>query len=253
MSTTPSKSLTLSDDDLEEINRLWTVARVYSNTAHDINNALQVISGSAELLETAANPVAVLEKRVTAIRTQSGRAAGVIETLLLYSKGAPEPPRRLDLAALAAQAVAMRDVTLRRAGITATVSRSDEHPFWVLVSRWKLLQVLLNVLLVAEHAFAGAGSATIVVRLERPSSTSGRPAEEAEEMTLTVTGTGASFQDALSGARPPAPPLAYDVTLGCALKVARRIAAAQGGRLDAPTEVDPGAPVRLSLPLVRDV
>ena len=47
----PAVTKGLPDEALQEVNRLWTIARAFSNTAHDVNNALQVIAGSAELIE----------------------------------------------------------------------------------------------------------------------------------------------------------------------------------------------------------
>src|SRR6476620_10098693 len=40
----------IGPDDLISLNRLTTVARTVVGTAHALNNALQVIAGSAELL-----------------------------------------------------------------------------------------------------------------------------------------------------------------------------------------------------------
>ena len=40
----------LNPDWLERVNRLAIIATLVPGTVHDVNNALQVISGSAELL-----------------------------------------------------------------------------------------------------------------------------------------------------------------------------------------------------------
>jgi hypothetical protein len=50
----PSLAAAVPDESLEEINRLWTIARAFANTAHDVNNALQVIAGNAEFASTQA-------------------------------------------------------------------------------------------------------------------------------------------------------------------------------------------------------
>lgn len=161
----PAVTRGLPDEALQEVNRLWTIARAFSNTAHDVNNALQVIAGSAELIEARELDPA-LRRRVETIRMQAGRAAATIERLLLYSRPG-EGQRHTDLAALLESAVAMRTFALSRGGIAVLVERSDPQPYWVAVDRNRTLQALLDVLLSAEAVVRSRRDARIVVRLDR--------------------------------------------------------------------------------------
>jgi signal transduction histidine kinase len=162
----PAVTKGLPDEALQEVNRLWTIARAFSNTAHDVNNALQVIAGSAELIE-ARDLDPALRRRVETIRMQAGRAAATIERLLLYSRAAPEGPRHADLAALLESAVAMRTFAMSRGGIAVLVERSDPQPYWVAVDCNRTLQALLDVLLAAEAFVRSRRDARIVARLDR--------------------------------------------------------------------------------------
>jgi two-component system NtrC family sensor kinase len=148
---------------LEEINRLWTVARVFSNTAHDINNSLQVIGGSAELLETGdLDPV--LRRRVEAIRAESAKAACTINRLLAYVRAATDWPRTVDVWLLVDAAVAMRAASLGRRRITLTVER-QAAPVYITAQESKTLQAILDLLLTAEDRVAGRPHSRIVVRV----------------------------------------------------------------------------------------
>jgi signal transduction histidine kinase len=171
----PAIAAGLPDEALQEVNRLWTIVRAFSNTAHDVNNALQVITGSAELLE-ARDLEPTLRRRIETIRIQAGRAAAIIERLLLYAREAPETCGTFDLAPLLESAVAMRACALNRARIGISIERSDSEPYWIAGDRNRTLQALLNVLLSAEETVKGR-DARIGVRLDR----------QAQAVALSVT------------------------------------------------------------------
>jgi len=164
--TRPAALSGLPDEGLQAINRLWTIARVFTNTAHQINNALQVITGNAELLAAHDLDPAV-QKRLETIRSEAGRAAAMLNDLLAYARGGPPAPRTLDLAELADAAVAMRLASTNRRRIVMTLERSDEGPYSAVLDRVRALQALLNLLLAAEEWVQGGEKARVTVRLER--------------------------------------------------------------------------------------
>ncbi len=172
----PAIAAGLPDEALQEVNRLWTIVRAFSNTAHDVNNALQVITGSAELLE-ARDLEPTLRRRIETIRMQAGRAAAIIERLLLYAREAPETCGTFDLAPLLESAVAMRACALNRARIGISIERSDSEPYWIAGDRNRTLQALLDVLLSAEETVKPGRDARIGVRLDR----------QAQAVALSVT------------------------------------------------------------------
>ena len=160
----------LGDDALEEVNRLWTIAQVLSNTAHAVKNSLQVTGGNAELIESRDGLDPVLLRRVQTIRAQAVRAADALESLLTYSKPAPASVESVEVGALVTAAIEMRSHSLGRARILSEVRAADGGPYIALVRRRDLLQLLLNVLLAVEVAVAGRAGAKIVVRLSRRAS-----------------------------------------------------------------------------------
>lgn len=235
-------SVAVDADALQEINRLRSVARILSNAAHDLNNALQVIGGSAELLAMQSELGPPAQRRIQTITAQTGRAASALDSLMSYTRPAPAERQTVDLEALLKAAIALRDFSLHRARISVTIERAAPSPCRASVDRRLMLQVFLNVLLNAEEALKDRrdGSAAIQIRLERQG--------EACLVSFADNGPGFSTEARARLADRAAVP-SLDASLsGIGLSVAARIAAQHGGRLD--FGPGPGASVTLRLPSV---
>ena len=159
----PEAAADLPDAALAEINRLWTIVRAFSNVAHDVNNALQVITGNAELL--AAQPIDDdVARRAETMRTQALRAAAVLDRLLKYTRARTLSIETLDVWPVVEAAVALRMASLNRRRIRLTAERSDVRPLVAQADGAVLLQVLLDLLLAAENGRAALPGAQFVVR-----------------------------------------------------------------------------------------
>jgi K+-sensing histidine kinase KdpD len=203
----------LSDDALEELNRLWTVARIFSSTAHDVNNALQVISGSAEMLEAQSGLDEATERRVVAIRRQAARAAEAIDRLLTYARSTGGGVQHVDAAPLVQAAVAMRAFSLNRARVTVEPAWPADESWPVRADPRKALQLLLNVLLEFERVFAATTSARLRIDISR----------EAADIVITATGEGEGESAGAGGT--------LDAVADAQVAVARRLAEAMEGSL----------------------
>lgn len=218
-------------DVLEEVNRLSVVARVVSNVAHDVNNVLQVISGSAELLALRQEPGPAAQRRIAMISTQTGRAAAMLDRLVAYARVDAADRQVQDLAALVDTALALRDFSLHRARIAVTIHRAVPPPCRAVVARARILQVFLNVLLNAERALESQTERTMQISMTRSGS----------DWTLSFAdngpGTSAEQRARVSDAAVPrlGPGLA-----GIGLWVSARIAAEHGGRLEIAPAPGPG-------------
>lgn len=137
---------------LERANRLSLIARVVSSTVHDVNNALQVIGGSAELLEMAPGASEAVLRRGQTIGTQAKRASSLLNELSAFVRDTRDRDERVGLHALASQALAMRHYSLAKLRITAAVEGED---VFVEANPRELLQLLLNLVINAEQALAG--------------------------------------------------------------------------------------------------
>jgi signal transduction histidine kinase len=230
---------TLDAEALLEINRLRLVARVVSNVAHDINNALQVISGSAELLAPRSELGQAEQRRIQTISTQTARAAMALDRLSAYSRADRADPQVVDLSELAETAVALRDFTLHGARVAVTIEGAVP-PYRASVGRSRILQVFLNVLLNAEEALKNRRDGTIHITVSR----SGADCE----VSFADNGPGIDG-DAPCRLNDPVvlPPLGPGLT-GIGLWVSAWIAAQHHGRLDIGPPTGSGTSVTLVVP-----
>lgn len=231
-------SVMVDANALQEFNRLRTVAKVFSNAAHDVNNALQVIGGNAELLALKAELGPAELRRVHAITAQTGRAAAALDRLQFYTRPGESGRQIVDLAGLLEVATALRDFALRRAGIAMAVESTA--PCRASVDRRLILQIYLNLLMNSEDALANRPGSALRVRLERQDG----------EVLVSFIDNGPGFSDAVRARladRTALPQLDANLS-GLGLWVTTRIAEVHGGRLDLAHVPDGGASVTLRLP-----
>lgn len=134
---------------LERANRLALTARLLSSTVHDVNNALQVIAGSVELLQMAPAASEMIQRRITAIDTQSKRASKLLQDLTEFVRDARSLAETIELKALAEQMLVTRHYAITKLRITVTV---EGEPVKVSANPKHLQQILLNLLVNAEDA-----------------------------------------------------------------------------------------------------
>jgi signal transduction histidine kinase len=207
-------------DAIIALNRLATVARVVSGTAHDVNNALQIIGGSAELLENQPDLSEPARRALTRIRAQAARAAGLIEELSKFARDRGEADARVSLRHIAGQAIAFRGLMIRRAGLSLAVDPQTSPAAEVTGRAGQLLQAAVNMIIDAEAAFEGGNGGSITLTVTED----GRHAE------LRVANNGPDRSDRLPArGLADGAPSPLDAQTG--LTAARLIAAAHGGEL----------------------
>ncbi|MEI6244151.1 MAG: HAMP domain-containing sensor histidine kinase [Acidobacteriota bacterium] len=150
----------LPPERLNAINRLTVVARLLSSAVHDTRNALQIVTGHAELFAESTANVEKARERSRAILTQSDRATQRMHGLVLMAQETEAAPSRFDLRALAEEVVALRKSSFGRARVRVTVAPA-EGDFWVMAPRPDVIRVAANLMLNAERAVAGQPGAEI--------------------------------------------------------------------------------------------
>lgn len=226
---------------LARANRLATVAALLSTTVHEANNALQVISGSAEMLTPDAAPD-IIARRAAAIGSQSLRASALLAELTGFARADAPDRQSVDLAAVAQRALSMRQHTFAKLKIRTQVD-AGLVPAHALARPWAVLQIVLNLLLNAERAVAGRPDPQIVFTASISGGTS--------ELTIEDSGPGIdpAVIPTLFHASTAAPEPAGG--LGIGLSVARWLAEGDGGTLvhsSAGKQLQGGAAFTLALP-----
>ena len=99
--------------------RLAAVGVLVSGVAHELNNPLQAILGTLELLERhpGLSPSALEE--VAFVKTQSGRAREIIRNLSRFSSQQSGPPALVDLREVIDEIVQLRKRNLESASIAS--------------------------------------------------------------------------------------------------------------------------------------
>jgi C4-dicarboxylate-specific signal transduction histidine kinase len=178
----------LNSDELVALNRLTLVARVFAGTAHDVNNALQIISGSAELLASSGDTSAPARRAVERIQAQSARAAGALQEMLQFARDRGEASSRVSLRDVASKAIALRMFQIRRAGLALAFDAEAAPQAVVTGASVRLQQAVLNLIINAEQALQGIEGGVISVEL----------AETADGAVLRVIDNGRGLDPVLA-------------------------------------------------------
>ena len=157
----------LTPERLNTINRLTVVARLLSSAVHDTRNALQIVTGHAELFADSSGDPDKARERSRSILNQSDRATQRMHGLVLMAQEQDAVPSRFEMRALAEEVLALRRSSFGRARIRATVTPAQGE-FWVRGIRPDIVRACANLMLNAERAITGRPSAemTFVVTSE---------------------------------------------------------------------------------------
>jgi C4-dicarboxylate-specific signal transduction histidine kinase len=232
----------LTEDDILALNRLTLVARVLAGTAHDINNALQIVGGSAEMLAGAGELGDPARRAVSRIQAQATRAAATLQELMQFAQDRGDASPRLALKDVVARALAMRGFAIRRAGLVVDFDAAAAPAAVVGGRTSPMLQVILNLIINAEQALRDTSSGTISVELS----------DDADAARLRIIDNGRGLDAALEDTlfRPFVTTRPVPDATGLGLTAARIIARRLGGDVSLARR-SPGCCALLQLPAVR--
>ena len=221
---------------------LWRQRRFAADASHELRTPLTSIAGYARMLEEwgLRNPQAAREG-VAAIRRESERMQGLVEGLLALTRGDEGAPLEIehhDLAAVAEEAA--RTARTAAGEKLAVEYRPPERPVNVPFDRNRILQVASILLDNALKYTPEGGKVTVTAR-----ETDGRA-----ELEVSDTGVGIP-EDQL--------PLIFErfyradkarasSGAGLGLAIARQVAEAHGGEVEAESTPKEGSTFRLLLP-----
>jgi C4-dicarboxylate-specific signal transduction histidine kinase len=190
---------------------------------HNINNALQVIGGTTELLTATpglAEPVAQGLRRIAG---QNARAAGAISELTRFLRQRDDARTRVNLREIVTRAVALRVFAVGRARLTITAVAPEGGRLLVTGAAAALHLAVLNLIVNAEQALAGRQGGAIRVTVEEPDG----------QVVVRVEDNGPGVEEGVRGQifEPFVTTRSRDECSGLGLAVARHVAEAHGGTL----------------------
>ncbi|MCS6941166.1 MAG: ATP-binding protein, partial [Roseiflexus sp.] len=170
--------------------RLEAIGRLAGGVAHDFNNILTVISGSADLALAMLPPDSPVYPDIQAIQHSAKRAIGLVRQLLTFARRQPGHPQTVDANALID---GMVPLILRLIGedirFTWTPApyacpiRIDPHQFE---------QVIINLIVNARDAMPEGGALTVATSLRE---TTGEGDAPAPYVCIVVEDTGTGISD----------------------------------------------------------
>jgi signal transduction histidine kinase len=232
----------LTTDDLIALNRQATVARLLSALAHDVNNALQVISGSVELLQGRSGLDEPLQIGLERIGGQVSALAGAVAAVTAFSQQAQsEVETSVSIGATVLRAVALRRTAIGRTSIALTVDAGGAGEVRVRGRAPHVLLAVLNLVHRAEQTLFRRPGAQLTVRAYA----------EGADAVVRIEDNGPAIPSddrarlfepfASTGSRPE--------VLGLGLPVSALIARAHGGSLTL-EPLDAGSRFELRLPRI---
>jgi C4-dicarboxylate-specific signal transduction histidine kinase len=130
--------------------RLAAVGVLVSGVAHELNNPLQAILGTLELLERDRGISPAVLEEIAFVKTQSGRAREIIRNLSRFSSQQSGPPTHVDLGEVISEVVQLRRRDLDSSNIALAVEVQTDRK--VYANFTEVEQVTLNFVINAQQS-----------------------------------------------------------------------------------------------------
>ncbi len=225
-------------DQLVHSERLSAIGELVAGVAHEINNPLQTIIGSVELMIEERPSPAIL-RDLELVRREGMRAGQIVRNLLSFVRRSAPDRAPSDLNEIVATIVQVREFHLQQNNIAITTTLHNGS-LQVLANREEIQQIVLNLLLNAEQAIQLSGRGS---RINIRTYSAGR------QQVMEVKDDGPGVNTDVRGRifEPFFTTKEVGEGTGLGLSISHGIAAAHGGSLEL-CDVDAGACFRLVLP-----
>jgi two-component system, cell cycle sensor histidine kinase and response regulator CckA len=237
------------EDQLLQTEKMAALGHLVSGIAHELNNPLTAIMGYAQLLlghGLAPQPLSEAEK----VYQQAERARRIVKNLLYFARENKTERTRVDVNEIVERTVALRSYELKVENIAVESDLDPQLPP-TMADPYQLQQILLNLLVNAEHALLeDRGKGRVRIRTWHAPSPAARA--ESGRILLEVSDDGPGIPaahvsqifDPFFTTKPPG------VGTGLGLSIVYGIVKQHGGEVTFENQPGSGAKFTVELPVV---
>lgn len=170
------------EERVRRAERLAAVGELAAGIAHEIKNPLASISGGVQMLQAEPEISPQNQRLLAIVSREARRLNGLVEDFLLFARPGSRPRQRLDLAAVATEAL---DSLRARLAPGVRLEPHIEAGLWVQAAPEEMRQLMANLLTNALEAMPDGGTLTVELR----------PEEEGVRLRVSDTGRGIGAED----------------------------------------------------------
>jgi len=211
------------DQLLITLNRLALSGAFVSGLAHELNNPLQVVNGTVELLLARPNLDPEIKPKLERVANQVHRASNTIMEVLGFVRDRTTLPGRVDMRTVIEQVMSLRRYPLTRRGISPVVTPPDAGTAILHARPVEIAQILLNLVMNAEAVLAERPGAELQVSCT----------VEDGHVRIVVADNGPGISDEVSAHlfEPFFTSRGHEVAAGLGLAAAAALVRRNGGRI----------------------
>jgi PAS domain S-box-containing protein len=232
--------------------KMEVIGRLAGSVAHDFNNLLTIVSGFAELLQTAMQPEESRRAYVDEIIKAADQAASLTQQLLAFGRRQLLRPQVIDINEI----ITNMEVMIRRliGEDVELVIRLEADPSHIRADPVQIQQALLNLVINARDAMPAGGRITVATGNSPAGPGVGAAASSGQQVTLVVSDTGHGIDNETMARifEPFFSTKAIGKGSGLGLATVDGIVAQSGGRITVFSEIDQGTSFTVSLPVTDD-
>jgi PAS domain S-box-containing protein len=184
------------EDQLRQAQKMEAIGTLAGGIAHDFNNMLAPILGYSEMALARISPSDPLAADLQQVITAAGRAKGLVQQILAFSRQAPQERKPLQ-----PQLVVQEALKLLRASLPSTIEIREEIPAdcgTIQADPTQLHQIIMNLGTNAYHAMRETGGVLGVrltkVTIDDAGTVPGSELEPGEYVMIDVSDTGCGME-----------------------------------------------------------